>query len=540
MAADQLTKALLLEEVAPPRKVAEALFASVNGGVPLLQSLVDSGTVSPDVLARYLARASNEAPFLRQVVPLLELVERLPQGLCARLLAIPVRRDAITNTIDVVVADPSDPHPANEIAFHLGAPVRAIRAPLAALEEALRRLRMSSPEHRGSIPAPSLAARFQEAARAADGELYDSRPSARAIDTREGWANSFPARTDARAGARPATVPPPLPELSRSLPVQREGSAREAGQAAPAGAGLVLEPDSVPPPPPQPYPPPPARIRTPPWGTPVHVLRETTHRRAPASDPPQSGYGSEIPIPLTRKTVHPAMPHPPRNRTQRLAAPARPAANSLGEGYAIDTTNLRDVVERTPSRGVSLPAAGQPAGSFIPGPPPLPGASGFAAFAPQLPFAEMHGVLAALRNAGSRDEVLELVLTGARMVALKVALFVVKKGGYLGWAGTPELADRAALQSVLIPLDSNSIFDRAVREDLYLGPIRQDDVHAPLLRVLQSPSRDVAAVPIRVSGKTAVIIVADELGDTMLSTRRLEELARAAGEAFARIVRTRR
>ena len=50
---------------------------------------------------------------------------------------------------------------------------------------------------------------------------------------------------------------------------------------------------------------------------------------------------------------------------------------------------------------------------------------------------------------------------------------------------------------------------------------------------------DVAAVPIRVSGKTAVVIVADELGDTMIGTRRLEELARQAGDAFARIVRTR-
>jgi hypothetical protein len=152
----------------------------------------------------------------------------------------------------------------------------------------------------------------------------------------------------------------------------------------------------------------------------------------------------------------------------------------------------------------------------------------------------MGGVLAALRNASSRDEVLELVLTGARMVALKVALFVVKRGGYLGWVGTPEFSDRSSLQSVLIPLEANSIFDRAVREDLYLGPIRHDEVHAPLLRVMRTPSRDVAAVPVRVSGKTAVVIVADELGDTMIGTRRLEELARAAGDAFGRIVRTRR
>jgi DUF971 family protein len=57
---------------------------------------------------------------------------------------------------------------------------------------------------------------------------------------------------------------------------------------------------------------------------------------------------------------------------------------------------------------------------------------------------------------------------------------------------------------------------------------------------MRTATRDVAVVPVRVSGKTAVIIVADDLIDTMISTRGLEELARAAGEAFGRIVRTRR
>jgi hypothetical protein len=152
----------------------------------------------------------------------------------------------------------------------------------------------------------------------------------------------------------------------------------------------------------------------------------------------------------------------------------------------------------------------------------------------------MTGVVSALKHASSRDEVLELVLAGARLVATKVALFVVKKGGYLGWICTPEFADRSSLQTVLVPLEETSVFDRAIREDVYLGPIRYDEVHAPLLRIMRNPTRDVAVVPIRVSGRTAVIIVADELGDTMIGTRRLEELARAAGDAFGRIVRTRR
>ena len=181
-----------------------------------------------------------------------------------------------------------------------------------------------------------------------------------------------------------------------------------------------------------------------------------------------------------------------------------------------------------------------PVPSFIPGPPPLPGTGAFNAYAAQIPFADIGGILAALRAAGARDEVLELVLTGARIVARKVALFVVKRGGYLGWACTPEFGDRAAVQSILVPLESASVFEEAVRDGLYLGPVRHDEVHAALLHVMRGASRDVAVVPIRVAGKTAVVILADELGDTMLATRRLEELARAAGDAFGRIVRMRR
>lgn len=489
MAADELTKALLLEEVAAPQAIGRALLASVSGKIPLVYALIETGAASPEVLTRYIERA--ESPFLHHVVPVPELIERLPPGLCQHLLALPVRHDAITGTVDVAVVDASDPHPAREIGFHLGTPVRIVRAPLAALEDALRRLQ----------------------------------------DPTRGRARSMP-------NADGAALPAP-------------GGVYAPG-APPSRRGLVLEPDSIPPP--QDHVPAAtsgARAATPPWGTPIHVVGPVRPRLP--TEPPTSGYGSEIPIPLTRKTFYPGTMS---GGTQRPPAFVDPRAAGLGEGYAFDTTGLRDIVERTaahrfasahpPSAQVTAP----PPLSFIPGPPPLPDwgtparggapSGAYAAYAPELPFPEMGGVSAALRNAGSRDEILELVLTGARMVALKVALFVVKKGGYLGWLATPEFADRASLQSILIPLDANSVFDRAVREDIYLGPIRHDDVHAPLLRVMRHPSRDVAIVPVRVSGKTAVIIVADGLGDTMLGTRRLEELARAAGDAFARVVRARR
>ena len=473
---DELTKALLLEEAASEEAIAEALFASVTGGVPLVQALIDSRAASPEVLARYLAR--TEVPFLRQVVPLLELATRLPPGLCARLFAIPVRRDAITGTIDVVVADASDPHPAREIAYHLGAPVRLLRASVAALEDGLHRLRTRS------LPPPPEA---DDMPPRDDDRIFDSRPRAGASAAHRG--GTLP------PGADPSMRPPPPPPGARRTSV------------------------------------------TPPWGTPLHVA---SPQGAPASDPPRSALGSEIPIPLTRRTYAAVS-----GGTQR-PPPLVDPRSSLGEGYAVDPGQIRQIVElnersRTVSEHGRAPLGrAPPVQSFIPGPPPLPGAGVFNAYAPHIPPNEIGGILAALRAAGSRDEVLELVLTGARMVAHKVAIFVVKRGGYVGWACTAEFGDRSELQAVLIPIEGASVFDEAVRDGLYLGPLRHDEVHGALLHVMRGASRDVAAVPIRVSGKTAVVVLADELGDTMLATRRLEELARAAGEAFARIVRMRR
>ena len=515
---DELTKALLLEEVASEGAIAEALFASVTGGVPLVQSLVEARAVSPEVLARYLAR--TEAPYLRHVVPLVELVDRLPPGLCARFLAIPVRRDAITGTIDVVVADPGDPHPAKEIAFHLGAPVRVVRATTAAIEEALRRLRSRS-------LAPSVRPEARDARDLRDDErLYDSRPRA------------APSASPFKGG----TLPPPAPSLKLGYSGHAALDAMTSEALRPSRVPVSERQAHVVPSAPNMNAHAPSNVQrrssvTPPWGTPVHNATTADS----GSEHPTSGLGSEIPIPLTRRTFSAVS-----GGTQRPPPLVNPADSALGEGYAVDPGHFRQIVEvnermRSTDPGAAVQAPRQmPVPSFIPGPPPMPGGGTFGAYAPQVPVADIGGILAALRAAGSRDEVLELVLTGARIVALKVALFVVKRGGYLGWACTPEFADRASLQSILVPLESPSVFDEAVRDGLYLGPIRHDDVHASLLHVMRGASRDVAVVPIRVSGKTAVVLMADELGDTMLATRRLEELSRSAGDAFARIVRMRR
>lgn len=202
---EELTKALLLEEAASQKGIAEALFVSVTDGIALVQALTETRAISPEVLARYLAR--SEAPFLRHVAPLVEVLDRLPPGLCARLLALPVRRDAITGTIDVVVADPGDEHPGQEIAYHLGAPVRLVRAAPAAIEEALRRLRRSqAPAPGAPVPGSHAPAAPVFHAPVAPPPGVDPRDDERIFDSRP--------RAAPAGSFRGGTLPPPAPAMT--------------------------------------------------------------------------------------------------------------------------------------------------------------------------------------------------------------------------------------------------------------------------------------------------------------------------------------
>ncbi|MDB4993615.1 MAG: FrgA, partial [Myxococcaceae bacterium] len=148
----ELGRALLLADAVTPSALARALFAVATEGVPLPRALVALGAMRHDRLEEELARV--EGPVVRHVVPLPELVAQLPPGLCSRMLALPIRQDARTGTVDVAVADARDPHAAREIGFFLKAPVRVVRAPLAAIEAALDRTVSASSTRAEALAAP--------------------------------------------------------------------------------------------------------------------------------------------------------------------------------------------------------------------------------------------------------------------------------------------------------------------------------------------------------------------------------------------------
>jgi hypothetical protein len=127
---------LLVRGGVPAAEVERALAAAVSGRTNLPSALAAAHPELLELVARELARA--EVPSLELVRPQPELVASLPEGLCERLGALPVRRDPSSGRIDVAVLDPLDPHVVRELEFHLDAPVRLLWARFDVFDAALK------------------------------------------------------------------------------------------------------------------------------------------------------------------------------------------------------------------------------------------------------------------------------------------------------------------------------------------------------------------------------------------------------------------
>ena len=170
-------------------------------------------------------------------------------------------------------------------------------------------------------------------------------------------------------------------------------------------------------------------------------------------------------------------------------------------------------------------------------PPPPHGDKGREAEPPRRVRAPDGGpVLAALRTSTSRDEVLRVAMRGMRLTARRIAVFVVKRDGYHGWACNVELGDEDAFRAVFVPADLPSVLATATATAGYLGPIPPTPAHEGLLGVMDRTSQNVAAIAVRVAGRAVLVLLCDDLDDTMISTRYLGELAKAVGEALTRLI----
>jgi hypothetical protein len=496
-----LGRRLIAAGLVPPDEVEAALFVAVARGVPFARVLIDRGAITERGLDEELERLGGLG--LRQVAGAPELFARVPRAMCRRLAALPTRLDPQTGVVDVAAADPLDPHVAQEFGFQLGLPIRVVRAPIAAVEEAIRRLELDEPE-------PAAAPRQRRK------------------------TPPFP------HGAPQSSNPPPTLEEA-PIPLVRKSGEVKTRETEPAPPPIV-RPVAVPGP---------TRAATGGSGTftmgmPSEGPRNP-HRATIRPDTPidaELGRGDRAALPPEPPLEPPAVSFPsvppratdritPPYGTPALAPPAVPIdgvqrsrAETLPAPAFVATLELEDEDEESAAIAAAVAAVeAPPASEDAPRPSPT------VVRAP-----DGRPVLDALDRATDRDEVMRHCLRGMRLVGRRNALFAVKRGAFQGYRCNVELGDPDAFRELSIAAEQPSILATATATTIYLGPIPATAAHEGLLAVMESASDDVAVIAARVAGRPALILLVDGLDDTMLGTRFLIELADAAGEALMRIL----
>ena len=77
----ELGRALLLTEAITPEGLGQALLTAARDEVSLVRAILMTGAMDPGRLEQELSRA--ETPSMRAVLPVREITDRLPPGLCA-------------------------------------------------------------------------------------------------------------------------------------------------------------------------------------------------------------------------------------------------------------------------------------------------------------------------------------------------------------------------------------------------------------------------------------------------------------------------
>jgi Type II secretion system (T2SS), protein E, N-terminal domain len=194
----------LIHSGALPAQVEAALLDAVNRSVSLTQAVNELYPELVELLERALDR--SDFPAIHIVRPLSDLVRSLPVGMCERLLSLPVHRDARSERVDIASVDALDGHVASEFAFHLGVPVRVLRAPFPEIVAALEGL------HAAGIFLPGLS------------KIVAARSShpAKAVESH--------------------TTAPPEQRSEPALPLVRKSLAPSAAWVAEAPAFSIIEP----------------------------------------------------------------------------------------------------------------------------------------------------------------------------------------------------------------------------------------------------------------------------------------------------------
>jgi hypothetical protein len=147
--------------------------------------------------------------------------------------------------------------------------------------------------------------------------------------------------------------------------------------------------------------------------------------------------------------------------------------------------------------------------------------------------------LDALPMAASPQEVVDLLVSGASAVAATVLVLSSRGRKLQGRAGRG-LLDEQSVQSLAIERTGASIFDVAVHDGSYVGPVPETEVHVGLIALLGHIEDDVHVAGVVVSEKPALMLLLTGTSSVEAAAEAVAPLVRKAGFALERIVLSRK
>ncbi len=150
---------------------------------------------------------------------------------------------------------------------------------------------------------------------------------------------------------------------------------------------------------------------------------------------------------------------------------------------------------------------------------------------------DIGAVLASMRTATDRDDVVRLACEGATSVARTAVFFALRKGVLKGWDGAGPGVRRDSVRNLWIPTSSTSTFKKVLdTKSGCVGPYGTSVADGLFRAAVGSRGGDFMVQPIAVAGKIIGMLCVDDLRPGPLGAHRVEVLAQTVGDAFVRII----
>lgn len=160
---------------------------------------------------------------------------------------------------------------------------------------------------------------------------------------------------------------------------------------------------------------------------------------------------------------------------------------------------------------------------------------------PSLVLDELHeAALAAVRSAPGPDEIARAVAAGLATIVARGIVFAARGGFYEARAASPALGDSEAIARARVPAHEPTVLRAAVQAGYFLGPLPAGHPHSELSALIGDAGAEVYVTPVHVEGRPALVLLGAGFESAYAASRRIDELARAAGEALERVLRARK